>query len=130
MRQYRDSQALLVGAGGATATSGSHYAPTSNGGVSPPPGSSSHGRSNSHGSAALGPGFPVAQPYRPMSSKEQEALRQRGDGGLGLASALEEGEGEVIQHSDGGRITEPEPVPPSRPPQEIPPSYYSISADP
>jgi hypothetical protein len=129
MRQYRDSQALLGGtyggaAGGATGTSGSHYAPTSSGGTSPPPGSSSHGRSNSHGSAGLGPGFPVAQPYRPMSSKEAEALRQR-EGGLGLASAIEEGEGDVIQHSDGGRITEP--APPSRPPQEIPPSYYSIS---
>jgi hypothetical protein len=129
MRQYRDSQALLgstyEGVAGATATSGSHYAPTSSDGASVPPGSSSHGRSNSHGSAGLGPGFPVAQPYRPMSSKELEALRQRGEGGLGLASPIEEGEGEVIQHSDGGRVTEP--VPPSRPPQEIPPSYYSIS---
>ena len=137
MRQYRDSQALLGstyegrgGIGGATATSGSHYAPTSSSGAaSPPPGSSSHARSNSYGSAGLGPGgpgFPVAQPYRPLSSKEVEALRQRGDG-LGLASALEEGEGDVIQHSDGGRITEPEP--PSRPAQEIPPSYYSIPVD-
>jgi hypothetical protein len=133
MRQYRDSQALLgstygaggAGAGaGATATSGSHYAPTSSDSASPPPGSSSHGRNNSYGSAGLGPGFPVAQPYRPLSSKEAEALRQRGEGGLGLASAIEESEGDVIQHSDGGRITEP--VPPSRPPQEIPPSYYSI----
>ena len=130
MRQYRDSQTLLGGAGGATVTSGSHYAPTSSGAVSPPPGSSSHDRSNSHSSGALGPGFQAAQPYRPMSSKEQEALRQRGEGGLGLASALEDGEGEVIQHSDGGRITEPESVPPSRPPQEIPPSYYSISGNP
>lgn len=128
MRQYRDSQALLGstygGVAGATATSGSHYAPTSSDGVSAPPGSSNHARSNSDGSAGLGPGFPVAQPYRPLSSKELEASRQRGEG-LGLASAIEEGEGEVIQHSDGGRITEPEP--PSRPPQEIPPSYYSIS---
>jgi hypothetical protein len=132
MRQYRDSQALLggTGVGAATATSGSHYAPTSRDGASPPPGSSSHGRSTSHGSAGLGPGFAVAQPYRPLSSKEQEALRQRGEGGLGLASALEEGEGDVIQHSDGGRITEPESLPPSRPPQEIPPSYYSISGNP
>ena len=130
MRQYRDSQALLGGAGGATATSGSHYAPTSSDSASPPPGSSNHGRNDSHGGAALAPGFPVPQPYRPLSSKEQEALRQRGEGGLGLASALEEGDGEVIQHSDGGRITEPESVPPSRPPQEIPPSYYSISGNP
>ena len=90
-----------------------------------PPGSSSHGRSNSYGSLGLGPGFPLAQPYRPLSVKEAEALRQRGEGGLGLASAIEEGEGDIIQHSDGGRITEPEP--PSRPAQEIPPSYYSIS---
>lgn len=130
MRQYRDSQALLgstyEGVAGATATTGSHYAPTSSDGASVPPGSSSHGRNNSYGSAGLGPGFPVAQPYRPLSSKELEAARQRGDGGLGLASAIEEGEGEVIQHSDGGRV-EPEPAPPSRPPQEIPPSYYSIS---
>lgn len=130
MRQYRDSQALLgAGVGAATATSGSHYAPTSSSGAaSPPPGSSSHARSNSHGSGALG--FPVPQPYRPLSSKEQEALRQRGEGGLGLASAVEEGDGEVIQHSDGGRITEPESVPPTRPPQEIPPSYYSIADNP
>ena len=132
MRQYRDSQALLggtyEGAGGATATTGSQYAPTSSDGASLPPGSSSHARSNSYGSAALAPGFPIAQPYRPMSSKEVEALRRRGQGGLGLASALEEGEGNIIQHSDGGRVTEP--VPPSQPPQEIPPSYYSISGNP
>jgi hypothetical protein len=132
MRQYRDSQALLgstyEGRAGATATSGSHYAPTSSDGASAHPGSSSHGRSNSHGSAGLAPGFPVAQPYRPLSAKELEASRQRGDGGLGLASAFEEGEGDVIQHSDGGRIVEP--APPSRPVQEIPPSYYSISGDP
>ena len=132
MRQYRDSQALLGstfgGVAGATATSGSHYAPTSSDGASAPIGSSSHGRSNSHESAGLtpgAPGFPVAQPYRPLSSKEAEALRQRGEGGFGLASAIEESEGDVIQHSDGGRV--PDPEPPSRPPQEIPPSYYSIS---
>jgi hypothetical protein len=132
MRQYRDSQALLGstygGAGGATATTGSHYAPTSSDGASVPPGSSGHGRNNSYGSAGLAPGFPAAQPYRPMSSKELEALRRRGEGGLGLASAPEEGEGNFIQHSDGGRIAEP--VPPSGPPQEIPPSYYSISGKP
>ncbi len=132
MRQYRDSQGLLggsilEGAGAPTGTSGSHYAPTSSDGASAPHGSSSHARSNSHGSAALGPGFPVAQPYRPLSSKEREALRQRGEGGLGLASALEEGE-EIIQHSDGGRIAEP--TPPSRPAQEIPPSYDSIPGNP
>jgi hypothetical protein len=37
-------------------------------------------------------------------------MRQRGDGGLGLVSALEEGEGDIIQHLDGGRIGEPEPL--------------------
>jgi hypothetical protein len=125
MRQFRDSQALL---GAATATSGSHYAPTSSDGASAPRASSSHARSNSHVSAGLGPGLPVAQPYRPLSSKEREALRQRGEGGLGLAGALEEGESEVIQHSDGGRIAEP--TPPSRPAQEIPPSYDSIPGNP
>jgi hypothetical protein len=36
MRQYRDSQALLGGIGGATATSGSHYAPTSSDDASAP----------------------------------------------------------------------------------------------
>jgi hypothetical protein len=126
MRQYRDSQGLL-GAGVATATSGSYYASTSSdGAASPPPGSSSQGRSNSYGSAGLTPGFPVAQPYRPQSSKELETLRQRGEGGLGLASALEEGEGDIIQHSDGGRVTGP--LEPNRPPQEIPPSYDSIKS--
>ena len=127
MRQYRDSQGLLGGingAGGASATTGSHYAPTSSG-ASAPPRSSGHDRSNSYSSAGLGP---EAQPYRPLSAKEQEALRQRGQGGLGLASTLEEGEGDVIQHSDGGRITEP--VPSSSVPHEIPPSYYSIPMDP
>ena len=129
MRQYRDSQALLggsilEGAGAATATSGSHYAPTSSDGVSVPHNSSSHGRSTSLGS---GPGFPVAQPYRPLSAKEREAVRQRGDGGLGLASAVEEGEGDVVQHSDGGQIAAPV-VP--RPVQEIPPSYDSIPGNP
>jgi hypothetical protein len=131
--QYRDSQALLGNTyggagGGATATTGSQYAPTSSDGASVPPGSSSHGRSNSYGSAGIAPGFPVAQPYRPLSSKELEALHRRGAGGLGLASAPEEGEGNVIQHSDGGGIAEP--VPPGGPPQEIPPSYYSISGHP
>jgi hypothetical protein len=131
MRQYRDSQALLggslAGAGAATATSGSHYAPTSSDGASAPPGSSSHARSSSLGGAGLGPGFPVAQPYRPLSAKEREALRQRGDGGLGLASAAEAGDGDVIQHSDGGRIAEPAP---SHPLHEIPPSYDSIPGNP
>jgi hypothetical protein len=133
MRQYRDSQALLGsgGAGAATVTSGSHYAPTSSGDGSVPPGSSSHARSSSLGGAGLGPGFPVAQPYRPLSAKEREALRQRGEGGLGLASTMEEGEGIVVQHSDGGRVTESsEQTAPSRPVQEIPPSYFSIPGDP
>ena len=109
-------------------SSGSHYAPTSSEGLRAlaPPGSS--GRDSYEG-AGLAPGFPVTQPYRPLSSKEAEALRLRGQGGLGLASTLEEGEGSIIQHSDGGRIPEPA-IPPSRPPQEIPPSYYSISENP
>ncbi|KAI0274260.1 hypothetical protein BGY98DRAFT_80690 [Russula aff. rugulosa BPL654] len=119
MRQYRDSQALMGstqgGAGGATASSsGSQYAPTSNDGLhaSFPPGSLNHARSNSYSSAGLTQGFPVAQPYRPLSFKEAE-MRRRGEGGLGLASTLEEGEGGIIQHSDAGRITEP--VPPAQP---------------
>jgi hypothetical protein len=120
MRQYRDSQALLGGTlpgGAATATSGSHYAPTtSSDGASAHPASSGHGRSSSLGSSG------VSQPYRPLSAKEREALRQRGEV-LGLATAPEEGEGDVIQHSDGGRIVDPAPA--SRP-QEIPPSYDSI----
>ena len=93
IRQYRDSQA-----GGATVTSGSHYAPTSSGGVSPPPGSSSHDRSNSHGSRALGPGFAVGPLYRPMSSKQRDALRQREELGLDFAGAHDDGKGKVIQH--------------------------------
>lgn len=136
MRQYRDSgQALLgnAGAGAATVTSGSHYAPTSSDG-SVPRGSSSHARSSSlggaFGGAGVGPGFPEAEPYRPMSSKEREALRQRGEG-LGLASTMEEGESIVLQHSDGGRVTEPsEPSVPTRPVQEVPPSYFSIPGNP
>ncbi|KAI9443568.1 hypothetical protein H4582DRAFT_1925773 [Lactarius indigo] len=119
MRQYRDSQALLAGsvyeAGAATATSGSHYAPTSSDSASAYPSSITHS-SQQHG------GMPVPQPYRPMSTKEREALRQRGEGGLGLASALEEDE--VIQHTDGGQISVPS-VPVS-PPHEVPPSYDSI----
>jgi hypothetical protein len=124
MRQYRDSQALLGGSrhdgvgGPGTATSGSHYAPTSSDGVSPFPTSSGHERPLSLGSSG------VSQPYRPLSTKEREAMRQRGEG-LGLASAPEEGD-EVIQHSDGGRVVEPVPVPR---PQEIPPSYDSIPAN-
>ena len=128
MQQYRDSQALLrgsilEGAGAATATSGSqsHYAPTSSDGVSAPHDLSSHARSSSFGS---GPGFPMAQPYRPLSTKEREAMRQRG---LGLASALEEGKGDVVQHSDGGQIAAPAPP---HPVQEIPPSYDSIPGNP
>lgn len=118
MRQYRDSQALLGGAfeaGAATATSGSHYAPTSSDSASAYPSSIAHS-SQQHGA------MPVPQPYRPMSGKEREALRQRGEGGLGLASALEEDE--VIQHTDGGQI--PVPSVPASPPHEVPPSYDSI----
>ena len=123
MRQYRDSQALLGGSihealGAPTATSGSHYAPTSSDGASAHPASSGHGRTGSLGSSG------VSQPYRPLSSKEREALRQRGEG-LGLASAPEEGD-EVIQHADGGRIVEPVPA---TQPREIPPSYDSIPAN-
>ncbi len=131
MRQYRDGQALLgggifegAGAGGAPGTSGSQYAPTSSDGASAPPGSSNYDRSNSHGS---GPGFPVAQPYDPSPTKEREGLRQRVGGRLGLASALEEGKADIIQHSDGGRVAEPVP---SRPVHEIPPSYDSIPGNP
>jgi hypothetical protein len=132
MQQYHDSQGLLGstygGPGGATASSsGSQYAPTSSD-PSAPLGQSTHARSTSYSSAGSPPGFPVAQPYRPLSRKEAE-LRRRGEGGLGLASAPEEGEDKIIlQHSDGGRITEPEP--PSVPTQEIPPSYYSIPGNP
>ncbi|KAH9172373.1 hypothetical protein EDB89DRAFT_921351 [Lactarius sanguifluus] len=118
MRQYRDSQALLGSAfeaGAATATSGSHYAPTSSDSASAYPSSIAHS-SQQHGA------MPVPQPYRPMSGKEREALRQRGEGGLGLASALEEDE--VIQHTDGGQI--PVPSVPASPPHEVPPSYDSI----
>lgn len=113
MRQYHDSHALLAG-GVATATSGSHYAPTSSDSASAYPSSLAH--SSQHG------GVPVPQPYHPMSTKEREMLRQRGQGGLGLASAAEEDE--VIQHTDGGQISDPS-VAASRP-HEIPPSYDSI----
>jgi hypothetical protein len=58
-----------------------------------------------------------------MSIKERESLRQRGrSSGFDLASALEEGEEEIIQHSDGGGVV---PVVVTSP-QEIPPSYDSI----
>ncbi len=97
---------------GSVATSGSHYAPTASDSASAYPSSLAHS-SQQHG----GP-----QPYRPMSAKEREALRQRGQGGLGLASALEEGE--VLQHTDAGQL--PEPVPPPTTQAEIPPSYDSI----
>ena len=169
MRQYRDSQVLLggsglEGAGEAIGTSGSHYAYTSSDGPSAPLGSSSQAGSHSHGSAGLGPVFPVGQPLQPLrlqpteqseasrqkgvgelglaeASRQKgvgglglaEASRQKGVGGLGLASAPEQAEGDVeshvespvIQHEDGGRVAESEPVPPSAP-QEIPPSYDSI----
>jgi hypothetical protein len=145
MRQYPDSQVLLggsglEGAGTTTGTSGSHYASTSSDGPSAPPGSSTQGRSTSHGSAGLGPVFPVGQPLQPLRlqpTKQSEASRQKGVGGLGLASAPKQGEGNVesrveghveghvLQHEDGGRIADSEPVPPSAP-QEIPPSYDSI----
>jgi hypothetical protein len=125
MRQYRDSRALLAstqgGAGRATASSsGSQYTSTSSDGLraSFPPGSLNHARSNSYGSAGLTQGFPVAQPYRPCTPLSAENLHLHG-----------EKEGGIIQHSDAGRITEPVP-PPSRTPQEIPPSYYSISENP
>ena len=114
-----------TGAGAATGTTESHYAPTSSGGDgSAPPGSASHARSSSLGSGELGPvGFPVAQPHHaPLSPKA---------GGLGLATTVEEGEGIIVQHSDGGRVPELEPVDPnSRVVQEIPPSYDSISGNP
>ena len=122
MRQYRDSQALLGGEG-ATATSGSHYAPTSSSSGSAPPGSSGQAHSSSLG----GPGFSVSQTHRPLSPKERDGLRQRGAGRLGLTSAVEEDESIVVQHSDSGRLAEPKLVP-NRPVQEedVPPSYDSI----
>jgi hypothetical protein len=128
MRQYRDSQVLLggEGAGAATGTTGSHYAPTSSGGGSVPPGSSGQAHSSSLG----GPGFPVAQPHQPLSPKERDGLRQRGAGRLGLASAVEEGEGVVVQHSDGGRVAEAAELVPNRLVQEVPPSYDSIPVKP
>lgn len=120
MRQYQDNQALLAGsAGAATATSGSHYAPTSSDSASVYPSSLAHSSQQHHQPIV---GMPVPQPYRPMSTKEREAQRQRGPGGLGLASAAEEEE--VIQHTDGGQIPDTS-VPPSSP-HEIPPSYDSI----
>jgi hypothetical protein len=123
MRQYRDSQVLLggVGAGAATVTSGSHYAPTSSGGGSVPPGSSGYAHSS-----LGGPGFPVTWPHRPPSPKEChecDGLHRRGAGRLGLASAVEKGESVAIQHSDGGRVAE---LVPSSQVQEFPPSYDSI----
>jgi hypothetical protein len=126
MRQYRDSQALLggsiFGAGAATTTSGSNYAATSSDGASAHR-TSSIAHSSSLGSASgLGPGAPGTQPYRPLSAKEREALRARGEVDVGLAITPEEGEEDVIQHSDGGRVA----TPVVSPPQEIPPSYDSI----
>jgi len=122
MRQYQDTQALLRAgsAGAATVTSGSHYAPTSSDSASVYPDSSQQ----HHQPQVLGAvGMPVPQPYRPMSTKEREAARQRGQsGGLGLASAAEEEE--VIQHTDGGQIPDTTVAPSS--PHEIPPSYDSI----
>ena len=120
MRQYRGSQALLGGEG-ATVTSGSHYAPTSSGGGSAPPGSLGQAHSSSLG----GPGFPVSQTHQPLSPKEHDGLRQRGAGRFGLTSAVEEDKGVVVQHSDGGRLAEPKIIP-NRPVQEVPPSYDSI----
>ncbi|KAF8466570.1 hypothetical protein DFH94DRAFT_848439 [Russula ochroleuca] len=125
MRQYRDGQALLdgegVGAATTTSGSGSRYEPTSSAGGSGLPGSSSHAHSSSLG----GHGFRVAQPHRSLSPKEHDGLRQRGAGRLGLASAVEEGEDVVVQHSDGGHVSEVALVP-NRLVQEIPPSYDSI----
>ena len=118
MRQYHDGLDG-EGVGAATATSGSRYAPTSSGSESAPPGSSGHAHSSSLG----GPGFPVAQH---LSPKEREGLRQRGTGRLGLASAVEEDEGVVVQHSDGGSVAEPKLVP-NRRVEDVPPSYDSIS---
>jgi hypothetical protein len=76
MRQYRDSQALLDGEGvrAATARSGSRYGPTSSGGGSASPGSSSHAHSSSLG----GPGFPAAHPHQPLSPKEHDGCASTG----------------------------------------------------
>jgi len=123
MRQYHDTQALLRAgsAGAATVTSGSHYAPTSSDSASVYPDSSQQHHQQQQHPAVVG--MPVPQPYRPMSTKEREAARQRGQsGGLGLASAPEEEE--VIQHTDGGQLPDTT-IPPSSP-HEIPPSYDSI----
>ena len=119
MRQYRDG---LDGDGvGASAmTSGSRYVPTSSSGESALPGSSSHAHSSSLG----GPGVPVAQQ---LSPKERDGLRQRGAGRLGLASAVEEDEGVVVHHSDGGSVAEPKLVPNRLVVEDVPPSYDSIS---
>ena len=130
MRQYPNSQVPfgggMAGTGAAMGTTGPHYAPTSSSGdgSADPPGSASHARSSSLGSGGLGPaGSPVAQPHRaPLSPKE---------GGLGLATTIEEDEGTIVQHSDGGRVLDSEPIDPNRRVvQEIPPSYDSIPGNP
>jgi len=122
MQQYPDSQALLGGyapdgRGPLTASSGSHYEPTS----SDPEGYSTFPSSQMHHSSPRGAGFePRASRVQDLHTKETEALRQRR--GLVLASAPE-AEEVVVQHMDGGQV--PEAVPPPRA-REIPPRYDSI----
>jgi hypothetical protein len=136
MQQYRDSQVLLDGIGGggfeagvATATSGSHYAPSMSDGASARHTISGHARSNSRGSSSgHGQGASTSMalpPRRSMSVKAREAQHQNS---VGLAITPEEGEEPFIQHSDGGVAV---PVVASQLHEiEIPPSYDSIPGNP
>jgi hypothetical protein len=98
MRQYHDSEALLAGsAGAATASSRSQYARTSSNGALVYPANIAHSSQQKHVV-----GMSVPQPYRPMSTKEEE----------------------VIHHTDGGQIPDTSVAPGS--PHEVPPTYDSI----
>ncbi|KAI0246275.1 hypothetical protein BJV78DRAFT_1364945 [Lactifluus subvellereus] len=123
MRKYHESQALLganmldMGAGMATGTSGSRYDATpsfsdSSSSRKPP---SIGARSNSLGGGA-GPsaGFPVPQPYRPLSAKERR--RQEQDGFVPLVKPWD-GEVEVVQRPHSERITMHVPIVSGDPPQ-------------
>jgi hypothetical protein len=161
MRQYPSSQGPLganildVGAGMATGKPSDPTPSFSDSSSGKPP--SIGARSNSLGGGA-GPsaGFPVPQPYRPLSAKERH--RQEQDGFVPLVKPWD-GEVEVVLRPHSERITihvpivsgDPPPVPASvpedgprvgviqhsdggrvdsgvavSPPREIPPSYESI----
>jgi hypothetical protein len=144
MQQYPDSQTLLTGnmlemgrGGGSLATSGSFYPSTPSDSTSMMRHSAAMMGHNSYGSGGASPStaFPPPQSYRPFPAKEKRQSEATGPRDSDVEAQVypsvpeETSHVEVgtVQHTDGGRV--PDRNMAGSTPQEIPPSYDSISGN-